>query len=108
MIKCLYGGCAKTFIDEEIRSYVDPDIYGKYRKFKLSQMRMNNPGRNYINCPTPDCEEMIDISDIDSNNTKIICQLNHKFCARCMMPGWHENGSKCKNVFNYYLDIVWR
>ena len=96
MIKCLYGGCPKTFIEEEIRAYVSSEIYSKYRKFKMSQLKLNNPNINYVNCPTPDCEEIVDYEiPADPKDTLIECNIGHKFCAKCKTEGWHKKG-KCK------------
>ena len=97
MIKCLYGGCPKTFVDEEVKEFVTPEIFYKYRKFKLTQMKLNNPDKVYINCPFPDCEEIIDVESMQEPDSMMECNFGHKFCARCKMTGWHQNG-KCKNV----------
>lgn len=106
MIKCLYGGCPKTFVDEEIKEFVHPDVYFKYRKFKYSQMRLSNPDRNYINCPTPDCEELIDADAIEIGETKLECADGHKFCSKCMMARWHEDDEKCENYGEDLLNNI--
>jgi hypothetical protein len=105
MIKCLYGGCPKTFIDEEIKEFVDHNLFMKYRKFKFSQMRLSNSERNYINCPIPDCEELLDIDSFEQGQIKLECSEGHKFCSKCMTPGWHQGGSTCKNVIKLIILI---
>jgi hypothetical protein len=102
MIKCLYGGCPKTFIDEEVKNFVSPEVFKKYRKFKISQMKLNNPDKNYVNCPHPDCEEILDVDvdgDAAQNEEEMLmeCGYGHKFCARCKTEGWHKK-KDCKNV----------
>jgi hypothetical protein len=102
MIKCLYGGCPKTFIEEEVKIYVTPETFYKYRKFKFSQIKLNNPDANYINCPIPDCEEIIDWEPPeDPDETMIECNTGHKFCARCKTNGWHKKG-KCVDVIFHH------
>lgn len=97
MIKCLYGGCPKTFVDEEIKEFITPEMFTKYRKFKLSQMRLNNPDKNYMNCPIPDCEEILDIDVAEEGEYRMECAEGHQFCSKCMSPGWHKP-SECHNV----------
>jgi hypothetical protein len=107
MIKCLYGGCLKTFVDEEVKLYISPELFRKYRKFKATQLKLSNPERNFINCPTPNCEELIDANTVEFGENKIECEKGHKFCCKCMNPGWHSQGSKCRNVKINYLLLVW-
>ena len=97
MIKCLYGGCPKTFVDDEIKVYVTVDIFKKYRKFKISQLKLNHPDKNYVNCPFPDCEEILDMESVPESDSMIECNLGHKFCAKCKTVGWHKKGN-CSNV----------
>jgi hypothetical protein len=96
MIKCLYGGCPKTFVDEEIREYVTPDLFGKYKKFKLQQIKLNNPNRNFVNCPIADCEDIVEINE-EPDETMLDCAFGHQFCSKCKTEGWHKKG-KCREV----------
>ncbi len=97
-IKCLYGGCPKTFNDDEVKEYVSPALYSKYRKFRFNQLKLNSPEKNYVNCPSPDCEEIIE-AEIreDQNDFMRECNEGHKFCINCKNLGWHDS-SGCKNV----------
>jgi hypothetical protein len=96
MIKCLYGGCPKTFLEEEIRQFVSDELLLKFKKFKVAQMRLINQSSNYINCPYPDCEDLIDYTQ-DTKESMIECAYGHQFCAQCKTLGWHKLG-KCKSV----------
>lgn len=95
-IKCLYGGCPKTFTDEEIYEYVSKELFGKYKKFKIAQLRLSNQQANFIHCPYPDCEDMIEPPE-DQRDTLVQCAFGHQFCTRCKTIGWHKLG-KCKLV----------
>ena len=97
MIKCLSGGCPRAFVEEEIKEYVTPETFYKYRKFKIVQMKINNPDKFYINCPFPDCEEILDAESIVDSDPMMECNLEHKFCAKCKALGWHKK-DKCNDV----------
>lgn len=83
------------FTEEEIKLYVDQTVFSKYKKFKVAQLRLNNLSKNYINCPTPDCEEAIEF-DVTEEDTFMKCDLGHQFCAKCKTVGWHKG--KCTDV----------
>jgi hypothetical protein len=97
LIKCLYGGCQKTFIEEEIKSYIDYEIFNEYRKFKFNQMKLNNNNKKYLNCPFPDCEDFIEFTNEVESDQFIRCQNGHKFCAKCKEAGWHQR-KECVDV----------
>ncbi|MCQ2820859.1 MAG: E3 ubiquitin protein ligase [archaeon] len=100
-IKCLMGGCPKRFTDEEIEYYTDKELFAKYKKFRNHQIKLNNPERNYVQCPFPDCEELVDVTDIieedegDDDEEFITCDKGHTFCLRCRQLGRHGKGD-CK------------
>lgn len=104
LIKCLHGGCNKTFIEEEIKKYVDNETFNKYRKFKFNQLKLNNNNSKYLNCPFPDCEDFIEYYDELEYNPFIQCENEHKFCVKCKEIGWHKKG-KCVDVINIYSII---
>jgi IBR domain, a half RING-finger domain len=97
LIKCLSGGCPKTFVEEEIKMFIGHQLYLKYKKFKMNQLKLNNPSQNYINCPFPDCDDLIEITNLIKEDPFIQCELGHKFCAKCKTNGWHSQG-KCNDV----------
>jgi len=97
MIKCLYGGCLKTFSEEEIKMFIGDQLFYKYKKFKLRQIKLNNPNKNYTNCPIVDCEEIVELNENLIQDPIVICNSKHKFCATCKTPGWHKRG-KCNDV----------
>jgi hypothetical protein len=97
VIKCLYGGCPKTFVEGEIKMFIGDQLFYKYKKFKIAQIKLNNPDKNYISCPIPDCEEIVELQENSNEEPLVMCISEHKFCARCKTPGWHKKG-KCNDV----------
>lgn len=104
MIKCLYGGCPKTFGEGEIRMFGGDQLFYKYKKFKITQIKLNNPDKNYISCPIPDCEEIVELEENLNEEPFVMCNYEHKFCARCKTPGWHKKG-KCNDVGFYLIQF---
>jgi hypothetical protein len=98
-IKCLMGGCPRLFTDEEIKTYIDGDTFYKYRRFKLAQLKFNNLNKNYVNCPYPDCEDILEYDQVIHEDPMIECENKHQFCAKCKSVGWHRG--TCDNV-KYY------
>lgn len=102
MIKCLYGGCPKTFVEDEIKFFIGDQLFYKYKKFKLAQIKLNNPSKNYLNCPITDCEEIVEIEQNLNDEPFLECGNEHKFCGKCKTSGWHKRG-KCNDVrFNFF------
>lgn len=97
-LKCLSEGCERLFSDEEIKNFVDCTIYLKYRKFKINQLKLqkNNESNIIVNCPHPDCEEVIEY-DSKEEECFVECAIKHKFCVKCKTEGWHRK-SECKTV----------
>ena len=93
-IKCLLGGCPKRYNDEEIQANVTEEIFKKYKKFRNIQIKLCNPNKIYINCPFPDCEEIVDCTNTESDFVE--CNNHHVFCYKCHKLGRHEKG-KCLN-----------
>ena len=103
MIKCLYGGCPKTFAEDEIKMFIGDQLFYKYKKFKITQIKLNNPDKNYIHCPIPDCEEILEIESDMIDDPFVMCAYEHNFCMKCKSPGWHKKG-KCNDVYFFYLN----
>lgn len=97
-IRCLYGGCPREFTKEEIKNFVTPEYWRKYRKFWTSKSAILGP--DYKNCPHPDCDQVV---QIDPMEVQIFneCDDNHKFCSKCLEEGWHQNG-RCEKVHLFY------
>ena len=93
-IKCLLGGCPKRYSEEEIEANVEEEVFKKYKKFKNIQIKLSNPNKIYVNCPFPDCEEIVDCTNPESEF--ITCNNNHIFCYKCHKLGKHPKG-KCLN-----------
>ena len=92
------AGCAKRFSDEEVRYFITDDkIWNKYAKFKVNQQKVSERGRNYVNCPFPDCEEVMIIDPAIFDDFCMECDEGHQFCARCKNEGWHRP-EECKKV----------
>ena len=102
-IKCLSAGCIRVFSDEEVKRFVDNVMYSKYRRFKLNQQKLQkiNETYNIVNCPHPDCEEVIEF-DPKQEECFVECEMKHKFCAKCLIEGWHKKGD-CKTVNNQVI-----
>jgi hypothetical protein len=103
-IQCLSAGCTRIFEDDEVKKFVDNNLFVKYKKFKLNQMKLNKKNENFVivNCPHPDCEE---IKEFDPKGDELFveCINQHKFCAKCLNEGWHKK-SECKTVIIIKLE----
>ena len=97
-LKCLSAGCLRVFTDEEVKRYVPNIMYQKYRKFQIKHLliQKQNEFNNIVNCPYPDCEEIIQY-DLKDDESFVQCEQKHKFCAKCKTEGWHKK-SECKIV----------
>ena len=93
-IRCLLGGCPKIYSEEEIKVNVDEKTFKKYKKFLNVQIKLNNPDKNYVYCPFPDCEELVDADEGEDDFLE--CNKGHIFCSKCHQLGRHKKG-KCKN-----------
>ena len=99
-IKCLQAGCVYKLSDNVINYIVSKDSYNKYLKFKKRQIYIKNINNGMIPCVFPNCEEWISYKEGD--NTFLMCQLGHKFCAKCK-KNWHKK-EKCFNVKQYKVE----
>lgn len=96
-IKCLSGGCPKRYKDIEIKKFVGDNIYYKYRKFYNREIKLRNPNNVYVYCPAVNCDEMVDITFLDSRINMVDCNDGHHFCIRCRKSHEHEK-DECKEV----------
>lgn len=98
--------CQKVFTDDEVRYFIkDEQIWEKYVKFKNNQithMKVSKMGKNYVNCPYPDCEEIMIVDHSILDDFCLECENGHQFCARCKNLGWHriEECKKVKKIIN--------
>lgn len=99
-IKCLYGGCPKKYSNEEIKANVTQEVYSKFIKFYNEQIKLSNPNKLYVNCPSPNCEEIVDCDICEDEFAE--CEQKHVFCYKCHYLGRHKKG-KCQNVFHYII-----
>lgn len=94
-IKCLYGGCPSQFSDFDISNYTTPDLFRKYKKFKMEQLKLSDPNSKYVYCPFPDCGNLV-----RSNNlfdTDLTCDNGHVFCEKCLKEA-HEGPCDSVNL----------
>lgn len=94
-IKCLYGGCPSQFSDFDISNYTTPDLFRKYKKFKMEQLKLTDPNSKYVYCPLPDCGNLV-----RSNNlfdTDLTCENGHVFCEKCLKEA-HEGACDSVNL----------
>jgi hypothetical protein len=95
VIKCLMAGCTKEIQPQEVRMFVNDELYNKYEKFWQTQYVFNNSkNRIIVNCPHPDCPQMF---YVDDDSPFIECDFGHKSCAKCKNIGWHKKG-RCDQV----------
>ena len=95
-ISCLGSSCPKKFSDEEIRHFIiEEKVWNKYTKFKISKKKIQ--ARSYVNCPVPDCEEVLYVDPATFDDFCMECDEGHQFCARCKNEGWHRP-EECKKV----------
>jgi hypothetical protein len=98
-IKCLYGGCTKIFTNEEIQMMVNPEIWQKYKKFSNQKLRMTGNEMFMMNCPSPNCDEIVEIDPV-GKKIFLTCENGHSFCSKCKNVGWHEE-ENCSQVIKY-------
>jgi hypothetical protein len=95
-IRCIYGGCPRVFTNEEVKANVDDDLWEKYRKFLVQKLKLNQPNVPMMNCPYPDCDDIVEIDPLE-RQIFVECDYEHKFCSKCKEVGWHEEG-RCEKV----------
>ncbi len=81
--------------------YVGDQLFNKFKKFKMIQIKLNDPLKCYINCPIPDCEEFVELNENPNEYPFTMCPNKHKLCVKCKTPGWHKIG-KCNDVGFFY------
>jgi len=105
-ISCLEAGCSKKFSDDEVRHFVkDEGNWNKFVKFKINKQKTIIGGHNYVNCPIPDCEEVMMIDPAVMMDFCMECDEGHQFCARCKNEGWHPP-EDCKRYDENLLEEI--
>jgi hypothetical protein len=99
IMKCLQAGCTSSIPDNVIQENLDREIFAKYIRFKKRVVYYVNLNNGMIPCVSPDCEEWIMFRE--GNNPFVICELGHRFCAKCKKD-WHKKGN-CTNVISKSL-----
>lgn len=94
---CLSGGCQKRFNETEIKNYVEPMIYYKFRKFFKNQIRVRNPQNVYVDCPVVNCDAVIDVTHLKFYQHMIECSEMHRSCIKCKKSYEHDRDA-CKDV----------
>ena len=103
-IKCLMAGCPHIYTSEEIKENISSQTYRKYLRFYSNQIKMKNPEKIYINCPFIDCDELVDVTDIQKGN--VICGKGHVFCNECRKIGGHNRQDSICNKNEFNLDLL--
>ena len=103
-IKCLMAGCPHIYTSEEIKENVTNQTYRKYLRFYSNQIKMKNPEKIYINCPFIDCDELVDVTDIQKSS--VICGMGHVFCSECRKIGGHNRPDSICNKSELNLDLL--
>ena len=87
-IKCLLGGCQREYSPNDIKQNVSLNIYKKYKKFKYQKIVLSNPDKFFVQCPYPDCPEIVEITNFEEEFIK--CNNNHNFCYKCRSLNFHR------------------
>ena len=103
-IKCLMAGCPHIYTSEEIKENVTNQTFRKYLRFYSNQIKMKNPEKIYINCPFIDCDELVDVTDIQKSS--VICGMGHVFCSECRKIGGHNRPDSICNKSELNLDLL--
>ena len=103
-IKCLMAGCPHIYTSEEIKENITNPTYRKYLRFYSNQIKMKNPEKIYINCPFIDCDELVDVTDIQKSS--VICGMGHVFCSECRKIGGHNRPDSICNKSELNLDLL--
>lgn len=94
------GGCPIPIDETIIIFIVDEKNKKKYKKF--SKQQKIKRGRNIMNCPFPDCDELIEI-DPKFKKRFYRCENHHNVCSVCKSNKIH-NEFECKKV-KYFIKI---
>ena len=91
-IECIVPDCNRIFTLDDVKALVSPQLFAKYRYHLHRKTIMSlNRGKYAVNCPYPDCEEIVFLdTQINEKNNKIICPNGHKFCGKCKELTWHS------------------
>ena len=83
-IKC--PKCEDIFQESDLRERLDNEMFGKYQKFLMDNLVMNNPDE-FSCCPTPDCAYVF----MPNGQSRFLCSLcNQDYCLNCRV-NYHEN-----------------
>ena len=95
-MKCLKGGCPLKISENIVNQIVDENHKKKYLKFYHEQYKLKKYSNKIMNCPYPNCEEMVMI-DPKFEDRFYKCDNNHNFCSVCKNTILH-NKEKCSKV----------
>ncbi|CDW72013.1 ibr domain containing protein [Stylonychia lemnae] len=92
-LSCPQKDCQVVVTEEFLQGLLNQDLVEKYKKFKLNALVQSDKNSKF--CPTPNCENIINVSD--TNTKKIKCDKCKKdMCFSCSIP-WHS-GLSCQKV----------
>ena len=90
------GGCPVKINEQIITHIVDENHARKFAKFSKEQNTIKKNSKKIMNCPSPDCDELI-VIDPTFENRFYTCERRHNFCSVCKTIGFHDE-SKCSKV----------
>ena len=90
------GGCQNTLGEQLINHIVSEKHKKKYVKFYNQQYNFKIHKNNIMNCPYPNCDEVLKI-DPTFEERFYKCEQSHRFCSVCKILEYHDK-KKCKNV----------
>ena len=92
----MHGGCPVKINEQIINHIVDKKHARKFAKFYKEQYKIKKNSKNIMNCPSPDCDDLI-VIDPTYENRFYTCERRHNFCSVCKTIGFHDE-SKCSKV----------
>lgn len=90
-LTCLYGGCNFNYPHEVIKQFTSAEMWVNYKRYFRNHERMNilNNNPNIIHCPFPDCQELIELHNMQVGmllpEQFVTCNSRHSFCLRCRL-----------------------
>lgn len=97
IVTCPGDACKALFSDEQVQSFVDEEVFGKYKRFKERAEMAKDSSVRW--CPQPNCEGYMRGSESDPHLTCPICK--YELCFKCSSQ-WHG-----KQTCEQHLDAAY-
>lgn len=107
---CLFGNCKNEYTSEMIAEFICNEDWIKYkalvRKKEIWKIHLEN-NKNLVNCPYPDCEELVQINNFNLGiSTYDVCASNHRFCTKCRCLLSNHSSLNCSNFVKLMLEEI--